>query len=264
MASTVQCHRGMPDYPLDAFQVPSILYFASGSNRVPVLDGFGRAGLPIGVAAPEVLARRGGFRPGVLEAIQRHPERPVFVDSGAFSEVCFKSGAPRVVRPMGAEQWRRVFELYFEIVRASRRGRVSIVAPDRVGDQAVTLERLARHAGELLELHELGAVVLLPVQRGELSAADFYRRACDVVGFEMVPAIPMKKKATSTADAARFLEAVKPARVHLLGKGPRSRDWRKLLEALRAASPTTTQTACLRPLLQRRKTPRSPRPIPTP
>ena len=233
--------------PLDALKLPGVLYFASGANRVGEIWGLTLAGLGVGLAAPEVMSARtegdaldaDAFRPGVLEAVALDDDRPVFVDSGAFSEVRFGANGPEVVRPMTDEDWARVFALYQRLAWRSAPGRLSVVAPDRIGDQAVTLERVARYAGELANLDALGARVLFPVQKGGRAMADFFWDACELVGFEMTPAIPMKKDATSLDDLEAFLRAVKPARVHLLGLGPRSRSFGAVLELVARVSPGT-------------------------
>ncbi len=54
-----------------------------------------------------------------------------------------------------------------------------MVAPDRVGDQHTTLARLACYLVEMAEMAALGAEVLVPVQNGDLSPAEFYQKAVE-------------------------------------------------------------------------------------
>lgn len=248
----------------------AVRYFASGSNRSGEVRGLGRVELNVGVSALEVTARATRDYPlndgtvarcsvalPVFDELLELPEASaLFVDSGAFSEVCFhptsrrtSSGfakscqcvdrsRPQVVRPMDAQTWSRV--IGFQCRVAGRLGeRAYIVAPDRVACQRTTLERLERHANALRQMSALGANILVPVQRGELDLVAFFRRACDLIGIlgEAIPAIPMKKAATSLEDLVAFVAEVQPRAIHLLGLGPKSRRWPRVIAALRAIAP---------------------------
>jgi len=148
---------------------------------------------------------------------------------------------------MGELEWRRVFACY-RIAAEAYGSRAFLVAPDRVASQDVTLERQRRYAPQVREFVELGARILVPVQKGAHSMADFYRLELDALGLEeadAIPAIPMKKDATKLEDAVAFVAAVRPRRVHLLGLGPKRRrekgapSYREIVDALEAASPST-------------------------
>src|ERR1700751_5936403 len=117
------------------------------------------------------------------------------------------------------------------------RHRLSAVAPDRVGDPAVMLERLARYRSQLEEIAGLGAEILIPVQNGELSPADFYRRAVEASGLALVLAMPMKKAATGLDGVLAFVREIRPRRIHLLGMGYETRRARRLVDLLLAADP---------------------------
>lgn len=211
-----------PDLPVDP-----AAYFASGSNHAGEIRAFGDIGHDIGVSAREI----GPAAERELMALAG-TDVQVFVDSGAFSEVRFDADGPRVVAPMGHDEWRRVLALYGRL--AIRLGdQLHIVAPDRVGDQAVTLERLQRYRNDLQLLSRLGVRVLLPVQRGALTQAAFYREAVKLLGFHPVPALPCKKAASSVFDVFDFVREVKPPTVHLLGLGIRNRRAADYLEACR-------------------------------
>lgn len=208
-------------FPEEPFRVPRglpldpIAYFLSGSNRASEISGLSRVGQDVGVAAPNVhdssereLAELAGT------------DINVFVDSGAFSEVEFTADGPVVVRPMGPVEWRRVFGLYRRLA-AVLHEQLWVVAPDRVGDQGVTLERLAEYRDELRELDELGARILVPVQRGAQSQAEFAREVARVLGpIHWFPALPCKKSATTPEEARAFLSSFKARHVHFLGLGP--------------------------------------------
>jgi hypothetical protein len=63
--------------------------------------------------------------------------------------------------------------------------------------------------------------------------------AQDAVGIALVPAFTMKKAATSDGDAERFLKAVQPSRIHLLGIGLENRRAGHILDLIRRCSPST-------------------------
>lgn len=200
------------------------LYFASGSNRPADIRGFDRVGHPIGVAAPEVSP--------AAEAELLKVKVPVFVDSGAFSEVIFEATGVRVVKPITDADWRVRLALYRRLA-AALGSRVSLVAPDRIADQDETLRRLTTYALELRELRELGAKLLVPIQKGTRSQAAFVREVIEVLGFDdFVHAIPSKKKATTLEELAAYVLEVRPRSVHLLGLGIRNPNARAALEIL--------------------------------
>jgi hypothetical protein len=120
--------------------------------------------------------------------------------------------------------------------------RLSVVAPDCVGDQTETLKRLAQYRPELHQLAELGAHVLIPLQVGRLSHEEFYAEATAVAGISLTPSFTMKKAATSEQDAARFLHQVKPARIHLLGMGLQNSRAPQMVAMIRKCSPETEIT----------------------
>lgn len=249
---------------LDIARNPSgVHYFASGSNRSGEVRGLRRAGLNVGISALEVTARATRDYPlttggvarcsvalPVFEELRALPrEARVFVDSGAFSEVKFSAGGPpEVVKPMTEQDWARVIGFYMR-VSGILGCQAYLVAPDRVGCQETTFARLRRFANALRQVSgptligrsecRDGAWVLVPVQRGELDGATFYHRACEIMGIgdKAIPAIPMKKNATTHAELVAFVEAVRPRRIHLLGLGPKSRRWSKTIEAIRAIVP---------------------------
>lgn len=206
------------------------LYFASGSNRPGEIRGFAAIGQAIGVAAPEVSpnAER------ELVALAGTGVQ-VFVDSGAFSEVAFGPEGVRVVKPITEIDWRRRLGLYRRLAQALG-SQVHVVAPDRIGDQEETLARLASYAHVMRELRELGANILVPVQKGTRSQAAFVRDVAAVLGFDdFVHAIPSKKKATTIDELRAYLTEVRPERVHFLGLGltnPSAGQVRALLDEL--------------------------------
>jgi len=227
LAGETQAPHAWPNLPAEP-----AAYFASGSNRVGEIRGLAAVGHDVGVAVPELNEKA----LAELEALAGSDVQ-VFADSGAFGEVTFDPavGGCVVVKPITDAEWVRRLAIYRRLAIALG-SQVWIVAPDRVGDQATTLARLERYRDQVVELHELGARVLLPAQRGDVSQAEFYRQACDVLGFAPVPALPCKKAATSPAEAAAFVAEIEPAHVHLLGCGPRNRQAAEFVAAVASTS----------------------------
>lgn len=219
----------LPLFPLKSPQSPNpplpknILVFASGSNRVEEIEGFTRIGIPVGVSAQHL-------NEDAIRALFKI-DGYVMVDSGAFSEVRVTSRGLEVVAPISHIEWRRRLDLYRRL--AIRLGSKALfVVPDRVGDQQETLRRLATYRSDLLALAELGAWLLLPLQVGALSHAAFYSRAAEVASVRMIPAMPMRKAATSVTGLVSFLESVQSDRIHLLGAGIETRRARKIVKFL--------------------------------
>ena len=227
-----------PD-PGHRLPVEPVASFASGSNRPGQIRGLGELGVDVGVAAPEV------SRPAEQE-IHRlaGSDVLVFVDSGAFGEVGVGADGDLMVRkPITDQEWRRRLALYRRIARTLGR-HAWLVAPDRVGCQVESLERLERYRAQVLELRELGARVLVPLQRGARSQAAIAGDVTSVLGWDgWIPALPCKKAGTSPAEVSAFLAAVTPAHVHLLGLGPRNRRIREYLESVRPHGATLSLDA---------------------
>lgn len=226
-----------PSQPADSIQSSGqhAIYFASGSSRASDIRGFAAIGHAIGVAADEV-------SPAAEDELYRLAGSgvPVFVDSGAFSEVEFDPsiGGFRVERPISASSWQDRVDLLSRLAAVyeahDAAGDLYVVAPDMVGNQDETLVRLARWKNEMRALHDHGVRVLVCIQKGALSQADFDAQICEVLGFsDYVRAMPCKKGATTPAELLAFTQERKPARVHLLGLGVANRAIGEYLDAVR-------------------------------
>jgi hypothetical protein len=172
------------------------------------------------------------------EAIREllHSECQVFADSGAFSEVEIGPEGIRIVAPISDLEWRRRIAIYMRLA-AALGPKVSVVAPDRVANQQTTLARLSCYRAEMAEVAALGAEVLIPVQNGSLSPVEFYRKAIETSQLDLVPAMPMKKAASSFEDVLAFVQAVRPKRLHLLGMGYEREAARRFVAVLQAVAP---------------------------
>lgn len=207
----------LAENPMPTFPVAPTAVFASGSNRPGEIRGFAAVGHDIGVAVPEL----NDEAIAELKALVG-TDVQVFVDSGAFSEVKFGSFGRKVVAPISHEEWKRRLGIMYELALALG-DQVWIVAPDSVGDQKETIRRLARYGSTVKMIASTGARILVPMQGGELSYAEFARAADLALGFDRwVPSIPCKKAAAQPADVAELVAARQWSHVHLLGLGPRN------------------------------------------
>lgn len=212
----------------------SAVYFASGSNTPDQIRGFSAIGQALGVAHPELT-------PNGEDALHALAGTgiPVFVDSGAFSEVEFSAEGPQVVRPISDAQWQDILDTYARLA-LTLGSQLYAVAPDQVGFQRETLERLRQWAPEVRALIEQGANVLVAMQRGPMSQADFHREVVAVLGTDQfVCALPCNKGATSNEEIAAFCRAVQPRRLHLLGLGLRNPRTPSAARAVVDSSPRT-------------------------
>jgi hypothetical protein len=203
-------------------------YFASGSNHAGEIDGLASIGHSIGVAVNEL-------NDEAIEALKATAGAvPVFVDSGAFSEVEFPGGVPTVVKPITSSEWTRRLELYQELAEALGAA-LMVVAPDQVAFPGETLGRLSRYRKQVQAIAATGAKVLVPLQ-GK-NKVGFWRRAQLALNMTeadgLVPAFPCKKNATTPVEIQAFVAAVRPKAVHCLGMGSRNKAALGLCQALR-------------------------------
>ena len=218
-------------FDLSDFRVPlpaGVQVFASGVNNANEIQGFARLGIPVGVSVKHLNEE-------AIDALVASGQ-PVMVDSGAFSEIGLDTNGVRTVKPIGDAEWKRRLALYLRLARALGE-QASFVAPDKVGDQHETLLRLARYRAELTAIAATGAAILLPLQVGELPHRVFFDAARNITGLQLVPAMPMRKAATSSDALLSFLEKVKPRHIHLLGIGIENRRAKRLIRAIRFIAP---------------------------
>ncbi|HEX2219338.1 MAG TPA: hypothetical protein VHG35_11090 [Gemmatimonadales bacterium] len=215
---------------------PKTLFYASGTNDAGEIRGFAALGIPVGFCAAHV-------GPSALAELDRlHATgAPVFGDTGAYGEVSAPAGPEAterlaVVRPITGEEWEARLAVYDRV--AARFGaRFDAVAPDRVGDQEVTLERLLAFRFRIRALAARGARILLPLHRGARPLPGFFAEARRLLGIDLVPAFPMPKGGTTARDMLSFVASVRPPRIHLLGLGLRGRRARDLLPLLALGAP---------------------------
>jgi hypothetical protein len=266
------------------------VYFASGSNHPGEIEGLSSIGFNVGVAASEV---KSAEAIDALLALAGTGIR-VFVDSGAFGEVDFNfpnttgrpkknrrskrqiergmvdttppGGLPYPTRPVGPlildeitpAQWRIRLQTY-RVLAEGLGSQVYLVAPDCVGHQDETISRLQTYASEIRALRDLGANIIVAMQKavtldarhldpdapgiplGRLSREALDARIESILGFDdFVRGMPMRNRTTTPDEVVAFLKA-RPhvTRIHLLGFGPASRGYVRTLKKLAEARPDT-------------------------
>lgn len=198
-------------------------HYTSGVTQRADLEAMAACGRPVGVSMAEL---GHGASVDLLMAMSRWQPVPLFIDTGAVREA--SSGVP-----MTHAVWRERLDRIEDLVRRARALQadaglelpVLVVAPDKVGDQDESLERLARYRARLVRLRELGATILVPLQPGALSLVELERAVDRVLGPGLhgwVPAIPMRQGVVAPAQLGDYLAAARPRRLHLLGVGPKS------------------------------------------
>lgn len=231
-------------------------HFGSAINDKGEVRGMMLSGRHLGITATVM-------RPGMIEELEtgRYGLTRLFVDSGAFSELHVvdrgKDQPPLLTWPkaISDSDWQKRFALYRWAAECYR-SRAYLVAPDRVGCQATTIERLQRYALEVGSWAAMGANVIVCVQKGAMPAGKFYRRELDVLGLRdecVIAGVPMEKARWSIDELRAFCETLPwyGARIHLLGLGPKSkrdagqklnRYWRAI-EAIKAVRPNCLVTS---------------------
>ncbi len=223
--------------PISPSLFEGVVVFASGTNRACDIRGALRACVPVGVDISRLSA-------DATHELLASP-LPVFLDSGAFSEVSFRDGHVCMKRPISDDQWHSRLKKYLNIAKQLRRrkmpcaacARVTVVAPDYVGSQEKTLARLAKFRAKIRQVHALGADVVVPLQVGSLDLCGFYQKAKALLGIDIVPGMPMNKAATKADAIQDLVQAVAPKRIHLLGLGADNHKARPLIRFLRHLSP---------------------------
>lgn len=224
------------------------IYFMSGTNHPAEIKALADRGESIGVAVNHLA-------PAAMRALVdlAGTAVKVFVDSGAFSEVEFGPQGPVYPAPITDAEWRKRLTKYLQLAEALG-PQAYLVAPDKIADQQGTLARLEQYAPEIAQAAKLGAKILVPVQKGAINMAAFYAVQLQILfdaGVplrQVSPAIPLKKDATSIADLQAFIRAMRCReeswpRLHFLGRGLFSPDYRATYAAALAACPWLEITA---------------------
>lgn len=207
------------------------LAFRSGMSRSKDFWAAAEAGVPIGVVAGEL-----GFALRLI-GIPRYLKAGghLFIDSGAFAEI--RTGV--------SPNFEEVMGLYESICDAAdsynfNLSQLSVVAPDKVGDQLATLERLRLYANRLRAMMDAGCIVIVPIQRGVMPAAVMLDQVAAILGSRrFVAGIPSNKEALSIAECA----TLKHRRFHILGRVQMNSEQAARLQALATLNPAAAMTA---------------------
>ena len=215
------------------------LYYASGSNEPGEIRGFAKIGHAVGVSAPKC---RPACERELLRLADAEPTLRVFVDSGAFSEVTPRGtgkGPPLVTDPISDAEWDKRLAFMGRIAKAYG-PRALLIAPDQVGSQEVTLERLAKYRKVVEKWRAYGAEIAVMLQRGVDPQWKFDQKAKRALNWGgYVVGFPMAKAATPLAEIEAFLRRRRPRRIHLLGLGIEGSSTPTILAGIERLSPRT-------------------------
>lgn len=194
------------------------LCFRSGMSSKSDLRGAIEAGVSVGVVALALTPHQ------TLLTLPNYLNRGVgkiFIDSGAFSTASV----------FGPSEWDRILRVYEGVAdMTTRPERLHVVAPDRVGDQAATLALLHDYRDRIVALIGQGCKVIVPLQCGELPAAEMLARVATVLGSRrFVAGIPSNRAAMSIEECATLDH---PA-FHILGRVQVDEQQRQRIAALR-------------------------------
>lgn len=195
--------------------------FHSGMTSASDLRAAIQAGVPVGVVANLLTNAQ------VFLALPKYLDRggKVFVDSGAFT----------AFQKREAMQWDRVFFTYDALINQTDfPSNLSIVAPDVVGDQAATLGLWHEHATQITGWIARGVRVIVPLQKGFLSAGCMLEKATEIFGSSKFAAgIPSNLEAMTAADCSTLWHHD----FHILGRVKLTPDLSLKLEALGKNNP---------------------------
>lgn len=179
------------------------IVFRSGMSSISDFHGAIDANVPVGVVACKITSAQ------ILLAIPNYVYRGgyVFVDSGAFSE-----------RTKGeVMDWRRIVREYMVLADMCWKNheKLFVVAPDKVGDQLASIERLTEWKTQMRHLIDMGVSVIVPVQTGELPPQEVVDKISAILGTNrFIVGIPSNQDALSIAEC----ESIRHHTFHILGR----------------------------------------------
>lgn len=203
------------------------LAFHSGMSSRSDLRAAVDEGIPVGVVATLLDVAK------TILVLPRHLDAggAVFIDSGAFA--AFQKGS--------LVDWSKVFSVYESVLNMTNRpGGLSIVAPDVIGDQNATLDLWEEHAARVSTWISGGARVIVPLQRGDLSAQLMLAQAKRIFQTDKLCAgIPSNLAAMDVGDCSTLHHHD----FHILGRVVVTPELAAKLNALLANNPDATYTA---------------------
>lgn len=146
-----------------------------------------------------------------------------FVDSGAFNR--FRRSLKTGESPV--QDFDDVMARYERLTEAISEANEAVedlplpmfVMPDIVGDQAGTIKLLRKYAKEIhLYTQFRVARPVVALQVGDLSLAEMYRQAIEIIGSDdFIVGIPSNEKAVTAAQLRDLLQTLRPKAIHFLG-----------------------------------------------
>lgn len=195
--------------------------FHSGMSSKSDLRAAVDEGIPVGVVATLLDLSK------TFLVIPRHLDAggSAFIDSGAFS--AFQKNEQ--------VDWDKVFSVYEGVISwTSRPAGLSIVAPDVIGNQLQTLDLWQEHAERVNSWISAGARVIVPLQRGDLSAGSMLAHSKRIFGTDRFCAgIPSNLEAMTAEDAGTLHHHD----FHVLGRVIMTRDLALKVQALLRNNP---------------------------
>ena len=234
----VDTARALYDWGADHAELQSV-YYASGSSRPGYVWGFAAIGQAAMVTTNEwQSARKVGkllsesCEDALHAAGREFPESRVALDSGAFGRCVEnfprKDGSvphPELdigihcPHPFTSSEWQEHFDLGNRLADTYA-SRLLFIAPDVVGSQDATLALLGEWRHEVVALLDLGVRVMVVMQKGAASQAEFDVAVQALLGRnDYVRGIPCAKGATTVEEIEAFAAARQPRWMHLLGLG---------------------------------------------
>lgn len=203
------------------------LAFHSGMSAVSDLRAAVEEGVAVGVVATLLDVVK------TIRTLPRHLDAggAVFIDSGAFA--AFQKSEP--------VNWFKVFSAYETVLsHTDKPGGLSIVAPDVIGDQMATLALWEEHAARVGSWITSGARVIVPLQRGGLSASSMLTHAKRIFQTDRFCAgIPSNLEAMSCEDCSTLLHHD----FHVLGRVILTAELSSKLRVLLKNNPDALYTA---------------------
>ncbi len=203
------------------------LAFHSGMSAKSDLRAAVDEGVPVGVVATLLDVAK------TILVLPRHLDAgfSVFIDSGAFA----------AFQKREVVDWARVFSAYESVLHMTDKPqKLSIVAPDVIGDQRGTLALWEVHAERVRAWINADARVIIPLQCGEISAGSMLDRAKQIFKTDRLCAgIPSNLEAMDAADAA----TLRHSDFHILGRVVLTEDLKVKLSVLLRNNPEAYYTA---------------------
>jgi hypothetical protein len=198
--------------------LPEVVFstrFFSGSTARNDCSGIVAARLPLGVAATEMKSSVSFFQ--VRDYLRSG--HSVFIDSGVFGNHMAREKAAAEGAPLPPPvRFEDVFAVYDQVTAGlppEALSRLTLVMPDAIGQQHVTLQLIREHRAKILDYITSGVDVILPVQRGEMPAQWALREIAHILGTERFRAgVPSKAAAMSEAE----VRTLRHPRFHVLGR----------------------------------------------